>query len=231
MSAKQFLPKDLPVDKELLNSIPIKGELNIEQLVFLQIMHTCQSALQDEELFAANVRLLLSTVPSHKRLEILKNEGEYKSTVEQWQYKYWCGVQLGTPEHPINGSPVLIEEEVVDWHKLFEIILGSLEECGVTWKRDTWTIEVGKVELEKTLPNPTPVFDQKFTPECEQPNPLSNAPCGGVGGEGKGGAPRKNIRPCAICSKHVYPGTGKFFKNRIVHKTDCLDVAKVKWVD
>ena len=223
MATRRYEPDDLNVDKNLLESNPIKGELNIESLVFRQIERTYQSALQDETLFASNVRLLLSSVPTNKRLEILEQTDEYTSTNQTYQYKYWCGVPLGTPHHPVNGSPAVIEEENIDWHKLFEIILAALEECGLTWKFDRWTIEVGAVEKDKPSPTPTPVFDNPFinTPPSE---PGSTIPSQAT--------PQKNAHPCAICNQPVSgKGTAQFYKHKRVHIKECLDIAKAKWAD
>jgi len=222
---KKFNPADLPVDSSVLEDTPIKGELNIESLIFRQIERTYMSALQDESLFASNVRLLLSTVPSHKRYEILEQSNEYTSITQQYQFKYCCGVPMGTVDKPVSGSPSLIEEEVIDWHKLFEMILAALEDCGISWKFEQWTIEAGKVEKEKSMPVPTPVFTSAHNPSIdpststatpEQINPVAPAPV-------------KNQRPCSICSQHVNPGTGVFYNHKLVHKEACLDVAKTKW--
>jgi len=225
LSDRKYDPQDINIDRNLLDNIPIKGQLNVEGLVFRQIERTCVSALQDESLFASNVRLLLSTVPTHKRKEILEKTDEYTSTTETWQYKYFCGVPLGTVEHPINGSPVLTEEEIIDWHKLFEIILTVFEDCGLTWKRDSWTIEVGKEEDIKSLPPPTPVFIDTFKNPNLTGQPKSNLPTSVLD------APQKYARPCAICGQHVGPGTGCFYKRKIVHKKECLDLAKTRWTD
>lgn len=231
-SFKKFDPADLPVDASVLESTPIKGELNIESLVFRQIERTYMSALQDESLFASNVRLLLSTIPKHKREEVLALSEEYTSVNTQYQYKYCCGVAMGTPDHPVSGSPMLVEDEVIDWHKLFEIILASLEEIGISWKYDQSTIEVGGVPSEKPMPVPTPVFTASFTPQPlgdQVGSPTPEAVNGGVPTE-KAVEKPKYQRPCAICSQHVSPGTGQFYMHRVVHKETCLDMAKVKWV-
>lgn len=227
--AKKFNPADLPVDTSVLEETPIKGELNIESLVFRQIERTYLSALQDESLFASNVRLLLSTIPKHKRDEVLSFSDEYTNVNKQYQYKYCCGIPMGTPDEPVSGSPVLIEEEVVDWHKLFEIILSSLEEIGISWKYDQSTIEVGGIPSDKPMPVPTPVFDASFKPQALGDSPSSPTPSAHVDAEKPVEKP-KYQRPCAICGHHVSPGTGQFYMHRVVHKESCLDMAKVKWV-
>lgn len=149
----------------------------------------------------------------------MERSDEYTSVAETYQYKHWCGVPLGTPEKPINGSPFLVKEEVIDWHQLFEIILKSLEECNLTWKFEKWTRELGQVPKEDIAP--TPIFSNKYenTSKTElntTPTPTNNEP-------------PKQIRPCSICTKHVNKGTGLFYKHKLVHKDECLELAKAKW--
>ena len=221
---RNYNQQEIPVDSNVLEESPIHGELNIEQLVFRQIERTYLSATQDESLFAANVRLLLATVPSHKRTEILERSDEYTSTVEKYQYKYCCNVPLGTPEEPVNGSPFLVTEEVIDWHQLFEIILKAFQDCNLTWKFEKWTIEIGKVNNTDTIAPPTPTFEDKF----KRPNVL-NELSETASKPTVDQKPQKQMRPCSICSKHVEKGTGLFYNHKLVHKEQCLDLAKMKW--
>lgn len=223
---RKFRPQELPIAVDLLKETPIDGELNVEALVFRQMLTTTQSAVEDESLFAVNVRLLLSYLPSYRKEEVLNRADEYSSVIETYQYKHFCGVPLGTPEHPINGSPALVKEEIVDWHKLFEIILEVFEDAGVTWKHEKWTIEAGKVE-EAPSPNPTPIFVSKFK------NPSKDSSSAGKADTTN--EPQRYARPCSICGHHVGPGTGTYYKipgqkhGKLVHKGECLDLAKVKW--
>lgn len=218
---REYKPKDLPIKESLLKEIPIHGQLNIEQIVFRLMEHTNLSASQDEIVFASYVRLLMSYIPSHKRETIINRREEYIETVQAYQYKYNCGVPLGTPKHPINGSPALIEEENIDWHKLLEIIIETYEACGLTWKFDKWTVEVGAVkEEEKSIPPPTPVFESSFghkkqtTKTTQEPKEL----------------PKHFAHTCAVCGNPIPKGKGKIFKHKRVHKKGCLDIAKTKWV-
>lgn len=225
---RQYKPEELNVDTDLIDETPIKGEVNVESLVFRQIERTSLSALQDETIFASNVRVLLSHLPSHKRAEVINRSDEYTSTVQRLQYKHWCGVPLGTLEEPINGSPELIEEEVIDWHKLFEIIIDAFESCGVTWQFDKWTIEVGAVGEEKSFSPPSPVFSNTFEEQTTHPTkPLTEQSTQfQVENDTK---TKRKLRPCAICGRHVEKGTGVFYLHKVVHKKECLDIAKVKW--
>jgi len=222
---RKFNLDDLPVDHNILEESTIRGDIDVEQLIFRQIERTYVSALQDEAYFAANVRLLLSTVPSHKQAQIRERAAEYTSTTQTYQYKYWCGVPLGTPDKPINGSPMLVEEDVTDWHTLFELILSALEECGVTWKFEKWTIEIGRVDADGKSPMPTP----NLTRAVDTSN-MHSSQSALVASDVQAAEPEKYKRPCAICGGHISPGTGKFYMHRIVHKKDCFDIAKAKWV-
>lgn len=217
---KKFNPDELPVDEDLLEETPIHAELNIESLIFRQIERCYISTIQSEELFAANVRALLSTIPSHKQTEILDKEDEYKSIIQHYEYKYNCGVPLGTPEEPICGSPWLAEEEIIDWHKLFELILTSLEECGITWKFEKWTIEVGAVEKGKNIPPPTPIFAGKF----KRPVTAEETSNGHDKEE-----PKKYAHICAVCGNPIEKNEGKIYNHKRVHKKDCYAIAKAKW--
>jgi hypothetical protein len=214
----------VPADEKLLEEATIRGELDIETLVFRQIERTSQSALQDETLFSVNVRILMSMLPSHKRSEVLERDDEYTSIQTRYDYKYCCGVPMGTPEKPVCGSPALVEEEVIDWHKLYEIVLDTFEECGITWKFDKWTVEIGAVE-EKEKALPIPAITNRFKNAVAEEPALEQAPQREI----------KHGRACAICRKHVNPGTGCYFKGKdmtsrkIVHKEGCLNIAKIRW--
>jgi hypothetical protein len=203
--SKRINPKDLKLDKDLLEDTPIHGELDIEALVFRQIERTHQAAVQDEVVFAANVRLLLNLLPTHKRDEIVERSDEYTSVSEHYEYKYWCGVPMGTIEKPVNRSPYKITEEVIDWYKMLEIILSAFEECGVTWKTESWTVEAGKIKDEEpVLKTPTPVFKKDVVKE----------------------EPEKRFKRCAVCGLKIERGTGANYKGNLVHRDKCLSSIK-----
>lgn len=218
---RKINPKDLSVDDDLLEESPIHGELDIEALVFRQIERTANSASQDETLFANNVRVLMTYLPEYKQEEIQDRSGEYTSTIQRWQFKYWCGVPLGTIEEPINGSPALIEEEITDWHQLFQILMNTFEQCGVTWKRDDLTVEARRVDESRSSPVPTPVFAE--APTQSMTTEALIVP--------KVDVPKIKRRCCQICGEHIAPKTGTFYKHRLVHIKDCFDIAKTKWID
>jgi hypothetical protein len=221
---KKYNFDEVPADEKLLEEATIRGELDIETLVFRQIERTSQSASQDEALFASNVRILMSYLPSHKREEITMRADEYSSIQKKYEYKYNCNVPMGTPEEPVCGSPYVIEEEVIDWHLLFQILMDVFEECGVTWKFEKWTVEIGAVE-EKEKVLPMPAITNRFKNAVAEELAMEQAPQREI----------KHGRACAICRKHVNPGTGCYYKSKqmtsrkIVHKDGCLEIAKIRW--
>lgn len=146
-----------PTDADVFKEPEIRAQLNIEDLVWRQIDRTNISASYDENTFAANVRVLMSMLPSHKRTELIDRREDYVYDTEQWSYKYFCGVPMGTPENPVAGSPFLMKSEEVDWQELYELILSAFEECNISWKIERETIALGKVDKSKSS-EPTPYF-------------------------------------------------------------------------
>ena len=211
MSTKEYSqidPKTLKLKSDLLSEVTIQGKVNVEIIVFRQIERTNMSALQGEEYFASNVRLTLSYIPLHIREGIIARSDEYTNTTKRLEYKTWCGVPLGTQENPINGSPYEIEEEVIDWHKLFEIVLDTFNNMGLTWKTEKWNVDAGRVKKKGVEPNnPTPVFTIKTK-------------------ETKKTAKKEVIRRCSLCGERIERGTGKTYKRKLLHITPCLETAK-----
>ena len=160
-------------DTDFFKEPTIRGELSIDTLVFRQIERTNISASQDEALFANNVRTLMSMLPKHKRDEFDTDEKkqEYIEMVLTWKYQYWCGIPVGTIKKPINDSPRQVEEPIVDWNKLYELILDAFEEIGISWRIEKETIELGRVE-EKA--KPTPYYGEPNDEEEKEETPLSN---------------------------------------------------------
>lgn len=221
---KEFDKKDLNVDTNAIDETVIRGKLDIQALIFRQVERCAQAAMQDESLFAANVRILLSMLPKIKRDELMERSDEYTSTTRNYQYKYFCGVPLGTPEHPINNSPFLAEEEAPDWHKLFEMIMYAFEEIGYTFKIDSQTVEIMPQQDEKEyLPEPSlPQTSTSHTPTT----PTAELEL----------QTDKRRYNCPICDQHIQPHTGERIldprtgKTKTVHKGDCSIRAKQTWV-
>jgi hypothetical protein len=207
---REYKSKDLNIPEGIQGEVPLHSKLDIEQLVFRQIERTNQAAVMDESFFAANVRILLSYVPTNKRIEILDRENDYTSTTTTYQYKYFCSVPLGTPENPVNGSPALIEEKVTEWHKLYEIILDVFESLGITWKQDSHTVETMNRD-DMVLPEPTPTFE-------------------GAVSEMQSVADKSvRVQHCAVC-KGIVSGddSGKHKYHKLIHDR-CEGAADLKW--
>lgn len=140
----------------ILREPEIRAQLSIEELVRRQIERINISTSFDQKVFARNLGALKAMLPERKRAQVEEKASEYLYIIENWQYKYNCGTPIGTPEHPIMGSPTLIETIKVDWDKLYELMMNALEESGTTWKVEKELIELGRVE--KKVAEPTPWF-------------------------------------------------------------------------
>jgi len=153
--SEKFDPKEFPVDEKDIQDTKLFNKIAIAQTVFRQLERCNQAALISEEAFAASVRILMTLVPKDRKNEILERSDEFTSTTKSYQYKMNCGCPIGTIEHPILGSPFVVEEEVIDWYVVYEICLGIFQDLGLTWKEETWTREAGKVQEKKVPPAET----------------------------------------------------------------------------
>lgn len=108
---------------------------NIQMLIRL-----CYMAADDPVVFSWRVDLLRRSLPT-----AVKDSEEFRERLAEcipdpeprWEYRYFCGVPIGTPEHPIGGSPYRVEGDPdVDWPAIFELCLDFLEREGVTWRKD-----------------------------------------------------------------------------------------------
>lgn len=218
--SKQINPRSLKIAKELIDNIQMHEKLGIETIVFRQIERTCQAVFQGELIFSSHVRLLMNMIPSHKKEEVESRSEEYINNVKRYEYKYFCGVPMGTVKHPVNGSPFIIEEEVIDWNKIFEIVLETFEDCGITWRHDSLTVEVGKIG-DNFATTPTPVFTKGITPQVEELVPKEE---------------KRVYRTCAVCGQRVLPKTGRIYKcpdgkKKLVHIDKCYEALKSNWTE
>ena len=213
--SQRFNPNNFNLSEQQLNAMPMRDKIDIQQIIYRQLLATNLSASQDESIFAANVRLCLDYVPTQRKHEITDRQDEYESTEEHYEYKYFCGVPLGTVEHPINGSPYLSTSTVTNWHSLYEIILEVLEDCGLTWKFDEWQKEIPKYKAP--IPEPTPLLENVY-----------NAP---VEAAKNPDAPQVRVQHCKICGdiidKANNPGMHKY-KKLICVKCEALADVKHK---
>jgi len=167
MSGTPF--EETPIDSEY------KQKVNVEFLTLKQIDRCNNAAFEgDEAKFSNAVESLLAMLPKENRMRIEneRNKEEYTEKSEQPVYQYSCGKPMGTLENPIyrnlptdwnykGGEPVLVsptveEVENVDYQKLYKMILGELQDVGVTWKIEPRG-NVGK----KIAPPVTPLIKLK----------------------------------------------------------------------
>jgi len=117
-----------------------------------QQIDRCLQTAHDEQLFAANVTLLIRLLPTEikESEEFQKKYNRCFYRLADWRYRY-CGNQpMGTPENPVldaDGrvlSPVFVEEEVLDYNAVFELALEYLDRLGVLYERKPKVREVWK---------------------------------------------------------------------------------------
>jgi hypothetical protein len=111
----------------------IGHQANIRALVRL-----CYLAVGDDDLFARRVDLLRRQLPRavKESLEFQGKLDECTIEYEDWEYKYCCGVPMGTPEKPVLGSPRRVLRTHTDWMAVFELCMDELEKLNVTWKKE-----------------------------------------------------------------------------------------------
>ena len=154
----------------------IIGKLEVDDIVRLQI-NRCNLSAYDPLLFNRNVEILMLMLPSNRLSEIKQMGSEYIKDTEIYTYAYSCGRKLGTPDSPyyvntpdspfwdggdkILVSPIKTIIPIIDYDKLYSIILRLLEECGLTWKQDTVQIEAGSIEYNEDTDTeePTPTYE------------------------------------------------------------------------
>ena len=144
----------------------IRGTLAPEDIVRRQ-MERCNIAATypSQSIFEASVEILRSWLPKQKKDELDSRDDEFTSTEEKWVYKYCCGTPMGTPERPVKDrdgrviSPIKEENIlVVDYRKMYDIILEIFEDAKLTWKIEPMTAEIGRVKEKLPLPPATPDF-------------------------------------------------------------------------
>lgn len=172
---------DMVRELESLETIKLRGTLSIENLVRRQI-DRCNMSISaaDPSIYEGNVRALMMHLPANIYQQVLGRQDEFNDTVESYQYKETCGINIGTIKNPYVSvanhpewdffleipkpyrethmdeidilSPIKVEETVTDYEKLYEIILHSLEGLGLTWNIEQRTVEMGRV-IKTKIPN------------------------------------------------------------------------------
>ncbi|MCJ7631667.1 hypothetical protein MUP77_04600, partial [Candidatus Bathyarchaeota archaeon] len=119
----------------------VQGNLSPEEIVRRQLDRTAISRSLGEEIWEANVMMCLSFLPTNKREEIHERLEEYNTKKVDLR-RIWCGRRMpsrdGEPEWKFG----------VDYQKLFEIVVTGFEECGLTWRTKTESVELGKIEAK-----------------------------------------------------------------------------------
>ena len=144
----------------LLASIPSgkRGEVESEKRAYLT---------RRGEILAEIERLLKAGKDTEKFEEELESldESSYIRKVGRLKYEYYCGVRLGTEDKPLLNrdgtprSPVWIEEDKIDYYKLFTTIQDKLEQANLSWRIEQINEEGGKIpDDKKRIPPPTPTL-------------------------------------------------------------------------
>ena len=155
-----------------LEELKIRDRVPMPRSVYLQI-ERCNMTISgvDTAIFEANVRGLLTLIPSHKHKDVMDKSDEYNVTFEEHVFQDHCGIQMGSVAFPLmrenaNGvpyvvkrddedriiwddpniiSPQLVSRTETDYEELYKVIIGSLESANITWKVQRKTVEMGRV--------------------------------------------------------------------------------------
>ncbi len=140
--------------KYSLPDADIRDTVTISQLLYRQIERCNQAGSSNENLnFEGTVDVLFQMVPNHVRQSVVGRVKEYKQTTEKPVYRYNAGTPIGSPEHPVRlpdgtiWSPIMEKSEFIDYRLLFNIIMQELENSKITWRYDSMTMELGKVDV------------------------------------------------------------------------------------
>lgn len=165
---RSFTPQELGMNPATANDVTIHDTLDIDQIVYRQILATQQS--QDDATFAANVEKLACYIPTNKQQLLIERQEEYIVHSKYWMFKHMCNVAMNPTNDPVLreqlGSPYLVEEDVVNYISKFQVIMQILEAIGMTWKVDDFEQEVTKPK--KVDPPKTPLFENIYHAEVTE---------------------------------------------------------------
>ena len=168
---------DRSISYDDTDPVVIRGSLFPEDLVRRQIDRCNRSASLDYEAFCRNVEILAMNLPTWKLRELDERREEFTTTETKPVFQSVCGVQVGTIEHPkLNKhgdivSPRTEEVEETDYYMMYRIVLGMLEESGLSWKVEQEEVDGGKVsDTDESLlyGPPTPTFESTETGKPEE---------------------------------------------------------------
>lgn len=139
--------------------IAIRGRMDIEDIVRLQINRCNASAYEpDQTLFQSSVQVLLDLLPRHKRSEVLGGKKDYTEKIDVVEYgKYWCG-------KPMTSTKKIVKTSIIDFHKLYRIVLDAFQDSGLTWQIEPQLVEMGKVRKKESKPTPLLKEEKNVTP-------------------------------------------------------------------
>jgi hypothetical protein len=152
-------------------------KLELQDLIRLQI-NRCNTTAGDPMYFNRNVEMLANMLPSGRLAQLESPDLKKLYMVEQevWVYRYFGNTKLGSPERPfyindendpnwdggekIMVSPIRSKQYIVNYDRMFTIVLRLLEECGLSWKQENVQIEGGRVDFDEQpdLETPHPTY-------------------------------------------------------------------------
>lgn len=157
---------------EGLESLNIRDRVPMSRTVYLQIERcniSCSGV--DPAIFEANVRMLLTMIPSYKQKEVMSRSKEYNNEVEEFVFQNYCNIQLGSTSKPLMSkdrhgirhivkrdeaenidwedpnilSPQFVKSVDTDYEELYKVIINCLESANITWRVEGKTVEMGKI--------------------------------------------------------------------------------------
>lgn len=129
---------------KVLEKPPIEESYDYAEQVRRQIERCLEaSAIQEKDLregtYKACILALANLVPYDDRDEKFRVDlAECTKDSEEWVYKQFGGVKMGTPEEPICGSPWLDKTPKTDWDAYFKVIFNKYVELRVTVRRGSF---------------------------------------------------------------------------------------------
>ncbi len=126
---------------KVLERPPIEESYSYSEQVRRQIERYLEaSAIQDIEIregtYKACVLALADLVPFDDRGKKFISALDACSVDEEYyQYVKFGGVNMGTPEEPVCGSPSLENRKVTNWNMFFQVLFNKFVELGVTVRR------------------------------------------------------------------------------------------------
>ena len=129
---------------KVFESPPIEESYDYAEQVRRQIERCLEAtAIQDTDIregtYAACVLGLELLVPLDDRDKKFNDDlAKCSCEKEEWVYKKFGGVNMGTPDEPVCGSPWLVKTPEIDWNKYFTVLFNKFVELKVTVRRGSY---------------------------------------------------------------------------------------------